>query len=243
MLTAIILSIVLLFKRSHKALIMVVALCLSSLSEPQAAVSIIDRNSSSGWEITSLSEAETVSGRSRKITYSNTGRNLTNGATGIGINIDAGDNPFSLLRWCMSSAPSTAAGALVVTVQRRTSAASFGSVGVAEGTTSGNQTTAVFDFQRDGAAQGRGTGVQNGAITFGTAGAILDRLGFTTLEPGGTDQYSAAMFCRSYDKDSGKAPLIPGGIVNGISISTSNVSGSTASASMTSITILEDLPQ
>ncbi len=218
------------------AIILSIAL-LSSFS--LAAVSIVDHNSSAGWEVTTANAIETVSGRSRRVTFaSHGGPAIITSAPGIAVYVEAGPYPFYLLKWCVSVPPTTTAAALTITVQRRKSASSSGSSN-AEGTS--GLGAASFDVQRDGSMQGLARIQQNGAAVAGTAGAVLDQMGISTGERG-TSQFSDNMFCRSYDQDSGKAPLISPGTINGVGVTVSNNSGGASSGSVSLITILEVLP-
>lgn len=207
-----------------------IMLCTASA---HSAVSLSDWNSSTGLEVTSVNAVESVGGKSRWITYGFQANQA--GTSDMSVSIEAGTRPFRLTRWCASVSPATATAASVITVRRRTTASSGGTVFTSDGTGSSN-TAHAFQIQTDGSLQG----VARLGGSVGTAGPTLDQYGMNTGEMGAT-QLPNIPWCRNYDADSGKAPLIMPGVNNGISITISSSGSGAGTSYISSISIMEDI--
>ena len=116
---------------------------------------------------------------------------------------------------CVATSPATAAAAVTVTLQRRTTASSGGTALTNEGT----GTTAVSKLDPND-SNFAGIARLNG--TPGTGGAVIDQWGFVApvITAGG-----AAPFCLNYYDDGAgvpiKIPTIAAGVANGISVNVS----------------------
>jgi hypothetical protein len=138
-------------------------------------------------------------------------------------------NTLTIERICTSASAATAAAAVVVTVRRTTTASSGGTALTNEGT----GTTAVTKFDY---ADGNFAGIARLGGTPGTAGATIDQWGYTAgeLGAGAADPPSMAPFCKTYGAEMGsKAPRIPAGVSNGMSVNVgSHGAGGLASGSI-----------
>lgn len=123
---------------------------------------------------------------------------------------------LKIKRICVGTSNPTAAAAVTVTVQRRTTAASGGTAATAEGTAS----PAVS--KRD-PADGNFAGVCTQTPTLGTAGPVVDGWSFTVGEQGtGTaDAPGPAMHCKEYGERGMKPIVVLSGATNGISVAVS----------------------
>jgi len=124
---------------------------------------------------------------------------------------------FKLAGWCIGVSNATAAALVTVTVQRRTTASSMGTLCTAEGT------VASCAVSKADPGAGNYGGVVRVTSSLGTAGAILDQQGFTIGEigAGAADSGSPAPICRSYTGEGVQVPTVAAGTANGISINVS----------------------
>lgn len=136
---------------------------------------------------------------------------------------------------CVGSSNATAAAAVTVTVQRRLTASSGGTVATSEGT----GTAAVSALEQ-------GDGIYPGIVritgTLGTAGPVLDQWSFMVgeLGAGAADPTSFPVFCKSYGDVGTKPITIPQGVANGLSISVSASGSGGLAAGSIAATLLMD---
>lgn len=142
---------------------------------------------------------------------------------------------FKVPKICVGLSNATAAAAVTVTVQRRTTASSAGTLATAEGTAS----PAVSKLDP---SDGNFGGIVRITSTLGTAGAVVDQWGIAIGEVGaGTaDAPGPAVFCKSYGEFGDKMPTVASGVANGISINVSVPgAGGLASGSISATIIAE----
>lgn len=152
-------------------------------------------------------------GRSRIPTYvASVGAQATTAAVTLSIESSAA-NGFRLLGWCVGISDATAAAAVTVTVQRRTTASSGGTALTAEGTS----TTAISKMNPDSPNY---AGIARLGGTPGTAGATLDQIGqqIGELGAGAADPPGPSPLCRTYGTEGGEAPTVAKGVANGLTI-------------------------
>lgn len=154
-----------------------------------------------------------VRGASTTATYSCTAVGLvTTAAYSMSLEAEVGRG-FKVQKICVGSSAATAAALQTVTIQRRTTASSGGTVAASEATAS--PSVSKFD-----PADSSWTGVCRITGTVGTAGPVLDGWGQTVPEigAGAADPGSQPVFCKTYGDESEKAPTVVGGTANGISV-------------------------
>lgn len=137
------------------------------------------------------------------------------------MSIEAGASTgFKLSRFCVAVTPATAAAAITITLQRRTSASSGGTALTAEGTSG----LAITKFDP---SDGSFPGIARLGGTPGTAGADLGQWAFVTGEigAGAADPPGLAPWCIQFGQSGDKLPTVAAGTSNGLSI---NVSASGA---------------
>ncbi len=142
---------------------------------------------------------------------------------------------FKVAGWCVGFSNATAAVAVTVTLQRRTTAAASGTLCVNEQTSA----CAISTYDPADAAFG---GTARQTATLGSAGAILDAVGLTAGEIGaGTaDSPGPAPYCRFYGTQGDKMPTVSAGTSNGVSLNVSSIgSGGLAAGSITMYVIYE----
>ncbi len=135
----------------------------------------------------------------------------------------------------MSTSNATAAAAVTVAVNRRTTASSGGTLCVNEQSSS----CSVSVFDPTDSAFG---GIARVTSTLGSAGALLDSVGYTVGEIGaGTADTPGLMpYCRFYGTAGEKVPTVAAGVTNGISITvTAPGSGGLASGGVTAYVVQE----
>ena len=178
---------------------------------------------------------QVANGQSTRATYKCTATGLVATAA-YNLNIEAGASKgFKLVSYCVGIPNATAAAVVSVTLQRRTTASSAGTVATAEGTAS----PAVSKMDP---ADGAFSGICRITATQGTAGAVLDGYSIQVgeLGAGAADVPSTPTFCKFYSLLDGKVPTVSTGTTNGISISvTSPGAGALAAGSITASFIEE----
>lgn len=191
----------------------VLTLCLVPLV---ALADVVLRSGSSSDTVT-VNAAKSllmVRGASTVPTYTCTATGLVSTAA-YSLNLQAEvARGFKIQKVCVSAnSPATAAAAVNVTVQRRTTAATGGTLAAQEATAS--PSVSKLD-----PADGNWTGECRVTPTLGTAGAVLDgwsqtvgELGAGTADPG-----SGTPFCKTYGDESEKAPTVLAGTANGASV-------------------------
>lgn len=137
---------------------------------------------------------------------------------------------FKVQKICVSAnSLATAAAAVTVTVNRRTTASTGGTAATQEGATS--PSVSKFD-----PADGNWTGRCAQTPTLGTAGPLLDGWSQTVgeLGAGAADVPSGTPFCKTYGDESEKAPTVLAGTTNGVSVNvTAPGAGALAAGSIT----------
>lgn len=123
---------------------------------------------------------------------------------------------FQVKRVCVGVSNVTAATAVTVTINRRTTASSGGTAATAEGTASPSVS------KRD-PADGNFGGVCRQTGTLGTIGALVDSFSFQVgeLGAGTADVQGPAVFCKEYGERGMKPITVLAGVANGLSVSVS----------------------
>lgn len=179
-----------------------------------------------------------VAGIPTRKTYVAASNGLTTTALfNISIEASAGTG-FKLAGWCVGFSNATAAAAVTVSVNRRSTGASTGgTVMTAEGT----GTDAISKMDPTDADFGGIARRTAGAL--GTIGALIDSQGIMIGELGAglADPPGPAPFCKYYGQDgASKMPTVDAGVTNGISINVStHGAGALASGSISAIIIEE----
>lgn len=146
---------------------------------------------------------------------------------------------FKLAGFCWTTSNATAAAAVTVSVQRRTTASTGGTACTAEGTTVSG---AGCDVSKMDPADGNYGGVARNGGTAGTAGAVLDQIGhqagIVATGAGGTPPV-----CQWYSGGAGSAmkmPIVAAGTANGLTINVSAAgAGGIAAGAITAFIIAE----
>jgi hypothetical protein len=141
---------------------------------------------------------------------------------------------FKLAKVCVSSSNATAAAAVSVFVERRTTASSGGVQLTAEGA----GTAAISKMHPSAANYG---GVVRHGGTPGTVGARLDAWSFAIGEIGaGTADPDSPVICKDYGLNGEQLPTVAAGTANGLSITvTAAGAGGLASGSISATIIVE----
>jgi len=200
---------------------------------PIAALADVVLRSGAGSDTATINAAKSllvVRGASTVATYTCTATGLTSTAI-YSLNLQAeAARGFKIQKICVSAnSPATAAAAVNVTVQRRTTAATVGTLAAQEGTASPS-------VSKHDPADGNWTGECRVTPTLGTAGAVLDGWSQTVGELGAglADPGSGTPFCKTYGDESEKAPAVLAGTANGASVLVSSVgAGALAAGSIT----------
>lgn len=212
-----------------------VVLALGLAAALAADVQIKSGASTDTLTVNANKAATTILGSSTRATYRCTATGLaTTAAYNMSIESAAGTG-FKLVRWCVGISNATAAAAVTVNVNRRSTASSAGTAATSEGT--GSPSISKMD-----PADGNYGGVCRITATLGTIGALLDgqsfqvgELGAGTADPTATDE-----FCKEYGKLGDKMPIVAAGTANGLSITvTAPGAGGLASGSITATIIAE----
>ncbi len=124
-------------------------------------------------------------------------------------------NRMRITQICVGVSNATAAVAVTVTVQRRTTASTGGTLCTAEGT------SANCAVSKNDPADANFGGVARSTPTLGTAGAILDQWGFQVgeLGAGTADPISQPFVCQRYGERGMKPITVSAGTANGLSVS------------------------
>lgn len=209
--------------------ILVALVCLVPLV---ALADVVLRSGSSSDTVTvnAAKSLLTVRGSSTVPTYVCTATGLASTAAySMNLQSEVGRG-IKIQKICVSAnSPATAAAAVNVTVQRRTTAATGGTLAAQEATASPS-------ISKHDPADGNWTGECRITGTLGTAGAVLDgwsqtvgELGAGTADPG-----SGTPFCKTYGDADEKALTVLAGTANGVSVLVSAVgAGALAAGSIT----------
>lgn len=178
----------------------------------------IPLKSGAGSDLATVNSAKSlyvVRGASTVATYSCTMTALVSTALySMQLDAEAGRG-FKVQKICVSAnSPATAAAAVTVTVNRRSTASTGGTAATQEGTAS--PSVSKFD-----PADGNWTGRCAQTPTLGTIGPLLDGWSQTVgeLGAGAADPSSGTPFCKTYGDESEKAPTVVSGTTNGLSVS------------------------
>lgn len=141
---------------------------------------------------------------------------------------------FRISRICVGTSNATASALQTITVSRRTTASSGGTVAGAEATTSPSVSQHV-------PGTGNWSGVCAVTPTLGTVGAMLDGWGQIVGEVGaGTADTPTVVTCKDYGDRGEQMPSVSAGVANGVSVSvTAAGAGGLASGSI-SITFIAE---
>ena len=197
-------------KLSRPALL-VVLLSLAAF----AGVNVISASAPAAnvWFVNAFGTAKVVRGKSDAPTYSCSAVGLvTTAAYSMQVNAEAARG-LRIQKICVGGSAATAAALQTITIQRRTTAATGGTAATSEGAAS--PSVSKFDL-----ADGSFSGVCTITPTLGTAGPVLDGWGQTVPEigAGAADPGSQGVFCKTYGDESEKAPSVPSGVANGLSV-------------------------
>lgn len=191
-------------------------LLVALISTGASADVIIKGGSSAGQgKVNAAGSLQVQEGASSRVTYIASVSGLATTAL-YNLTIEAGASQgFKVSEICISTSNATAAAAVTVTVNRRTTASSGGTVIANEAT--GNAVSKMDPADASWAGIVRLTG------TLGTIGATLDSFSFKVGEVGaGTaDVPSIPVFCRTYGRSGEKLPTVVAGVTNGISVNVS----------------------
>lgn len=213
----------------------VLAVLLVLAGVAAAAVQIQGGSSTDLLKVNAKQAALFILGSSDRATYRATATGLATTAL-YNMSIEASATTgFKLVRWCVGVSNATAAAPVTVTVNRRTTASSAGTLATAEG-------TAAPAVSKMDPADVNFPGVVRITSTLGTIGALIDGQSFSVgeLGAGTADPPSADEFCKEYGTLGEKAPVIPAGLTNGVSINVSAPgAGGLASGSITATVIVE----
>ena len=208
-------------------------LSLLSLLPALALAQGIPLKSGAGSDLATVNTAKsllTVRGASTVPTYTCTATGLASTAI-YSMQLDAEvARGFKVQKICVSAnSPATAAAAVSVTVNRRTTASTGGTAATQEG--SASPSVSKFD-----PADGNWTGRCAQTPTLGTIGPLLDGWSQTVgeLGAGAADPGSGTPICKTYGDESEKAPTVLAGTTNGLSVAVSAVgAGALAGGSIT----------
>lgn len=173
-------------------------------------------NSSSLATVNSNGALFTIESSSTVSSYTCTATGLaTTALYSMQLNAEA-SRGLKIKRICFGTSNATAAAAVTVTIQRRTTASTGGTVATAEGTASPSVS------KRDPADANFG-GVCSVTPTLGTAGAVLGGFSYTVGEIGvGTsDPGGPGFYCKEYGGLGMKPIIVTAGVANGVSVSVS----------------------
>jgi hypothetical protein len=142
---------------------------------------------------------------------------------------------FKVSQICVGVSNATAAAAVTVTVNRRSTASSAGTASTQEGT--GADSMSKMD-----PADSSWSGVVRRTATLGTIGPTLDQWGFTVgeLGAGTADGAGPAMLCKAYGLNGEKLPTVVAGTANGLSVNVSAPGAGGLAAGSISITFITE---
>lgn len=194
-----------------------------------AGIQIQSGTTTNTADVNANSALRVTEGRSTRATYiASALAQATTAAITVSLEAPATQTVY-VTRICTSGSAATTASAINVTVQRRTTASSGGTLLTNEGT--GSSVISKLD-----PADGNYAGVGRLGGTPGTAGAVITGWGYTDSEiaAGTADPDGFFVHCREFGIHGGKPLTISPGIANGISVDvSSHGAGGLASGSVT----------
>lgn len=167
-------------------------------------------------------------GKSARATYIASSSALATTAA-YNLSIEAGSSQgFRLSRFCVGLSNATAAAAVTISVNRRTTASSGG-------TQLTNEGTGADSISKMDSGDASFPGVARRTATLGTIGATLFQTGVMIgeLGAGAADGAGPSPFCYDFGEHGAKLPIIPAGTSNGVSITvTASGAGGLASGAI-----------
>lgn len=152
------------------------------------------------------------------------------------VSVEAGASVgFKVSQVCVGVSNATAAAAVTVAMNRRSTASSGGTALTVEGT--GADSISKMD-----PSDGNWPGAGRRTATLGTIGPTLDQWGFMVgeLGAGTADSAGPAISCRIYGRNGEKLPTVVAGTTNGLSVTvTAPGAGGLASGSISLVLIAE----
>lgn len=186
------------------------------LSFAAAADVIVKGGSTSGQaKVNANGSLQVQEGASARVTYIASVAGVATTAL-YNLTIEAGSSQgFKVSKICVGISNATAAAAVTVTVNRRSTASSGGTVIANEAT--GNSVSKMDPADASWAGIVRLTG------TLGTIGPMLDQWSFMVgeLGAGAADAPANPPFCQFYGLNGEKLPTVVAGVTNGISVNVS----------------------
>lgn len=184
-------------------------------------------------KVNSSGSLQVNEGASQRVTYVASVSGVATTAL-YNLTIEAGGSQgFKVSQICVGVSNATAAAAVNVTVNRRTTASSGGTLIANEAT--GNSVSKMDPADASWAGIVRLTG------TLGTIGPTLDSWSFQVGEIGaGAADPGSGVFCRLYGLNGEKLPTVVAGVTNGLSVNvTAPGAGGLASGSISVIFVAE----
>jgi hypothetical protein len=202
-----------------------------------ASVEIKGTGTTNVAKVNASNSLQVNEGPSNRVTYYATVSGATTTAAwNIACESSAGLG-FKVSKWCVSlPAGATAAGTIITTTLRRSTAAGSGGTAVAA---EGTGTTSIG---RADPSSGPFPGTCRGlASTLGTAGATIDQFQYPqSVVAAGNAVTAPVVICRDYGLNGEQLPTVAAGTANGIFISVSAAgAGSLAVGSATMVIITE----
>lgn len=210
-------------------------LFLSLFSLSVSAATVVKGGTNAGEaKVNTDGSLQVQEGPSARVTYIATVSGVATTAL-YNLTIEAGSSQgFKVSQICVGVSNATAAAAVNVTVNRRITASSGGTVIANEAT--GNAVSKMDPGDASWAGIVRLTG------TLGTIGATLDSWSFQVgeLGAGTADAPGLSTFCRVYGLNGEKLPRVSAGVTNGLSVNVSAPgAGGLASGSISVVFIAE----
>lgn len=191
-------------------------LALSLLATTTLADVIVKGGTGAGQtKVNSHGSIQVNEGASSRVTYTATVSGVATTAL-YNLTVEAGASQgYKVTQVCVGVSNATAAAAVNITINRRTTASSGGTVIANEAT--GNAVSKMDPADPSWAGIVRLTG------TLGTIGPTLDSFSFQVgeLGAGTADAPGLATFCRIYGLNGEKLPTVVAGVTNGLSVNVS----------------------
>ena len=207
-------------------------LCLPTLA--LASVEIKGVGTTNVAKVNADGSLQVNEGPSRRVTYiASSSALVTTAAFNLSLEAEAARG-FKVSQICVGISPATAAAAVTVSVNRRTTASSGGTAATAEGT--GADSVSKMD-----PADANWTGVVRRTGTLGTVGPTLDQFAFTAPELGaGAADPGVFPYCKQYGLNGEKLPTVLAGTTNGLSVSATAPGAGGLAAGFISVTFVSE---